>query len=328
MTDLSTPGGVFFLVGDDEFRKERAARELVERHLDPATRDFNYDVLRGGEVEVETLASILATPPMMAEWRVVLVREAEGLAGSSRSRAVIEELLDNPPPGLAVILQTTIPEGSTAKFYKNLRKRARTQEFEAVPDQDVPRWLVDWTRDTHGVELEEDAARALAGAVGADLGVLAREVEKLVSVVEEGHAIDRAAVEAAGTRLPRQDRWEWMDTVGERRFKEALEGLAVLLDHGESGVGLTIGLTTHLLRLGVLASEGQEGLARALHPRFRSWLPRKLAPQARRWTSQELERALDGLLEVDRLLKSASFSDRHLLEQWLLKERVRAEGAA
>lgn len=328
MIDVTAPGGVFFLFGDDEFRKERAARELVELHLDPATRDFNFDALRGDEVEVETLASIVATPPMMAEWRVVLVKEAEGLARSSRARDVVEELLDAPPPGLAVILQTTIPQGSTAKFYKLLRKKARTFEFEGVPDHDVPRWLVEWARETHDMEMEEDAARALAAAVGADLGVLAQEVEKLASVVEEGQVIDRAAVEAAGTRLPKQDRWEWMDTVGERRFGEAVRGLEVLLDHGESGVGLTIGLTTHLLRLGVLAAEGQEALARALHPRFRGWLPRKLAPQARRWTPAELEAALEGLLEVDRLLKSSSFSDRHLLEQWLLRERLRAEGSA
>lgn len=328
MIDVPTPGGVFFLEGDDEFRKERAARELVEMHLDPDTRDFNFDLLRGSEVEVETLASILATPPMMAEWRVVLVKETEALARSSRSREVITELLDAPPPALAVILQTTVPEGSKAKFYKELRKKARTFEFEAVPDHDVPRWLVDWARETHGMEMEEDAARALAAAVGADLGILAQEMDKLASVVEEGSVIDRAAVEAAGTRLPKQDRWEWFDMVGERRFKEALRGLEVLLDQGESGVGLTIGLATHLLRLGVLASDGQQALARVLHARFKSWLPRKLMPQARRWTSGELEQALEGLLRVDRLLKSSSFSDRHLLEEWLLEERLREEGAA
>lgn len=327
MIDVSTPGGVFFLVGDDEFRKERAARELVELHLDPGTRDFNFDVLRGGEVEVESLASIVATPPMMAEWRVVLVKETEGLARSSRARDVVTDLLDDPPPGLAAIFQTTIPEGSKAKFYKELRKKARTFEFEAIPDHDVPRWLVDWAREAHGMEMEEDAARALAAAVGADLGILAREMEKLASVVEEGCVIDRAAVESAGTVLPKQDRWEWFDAVGGRRFGSALRGLEILLDQGESGVGLTIGLATHLLRLGVLAADGERALAEVLHPRFRRWLPGKLAPQAARWSPEELDEALDGLLRVDRLLKASSFSDRHLLEEWLLEERLRAEGS-
>ena len=97
-------GGVFFLHGDDEFRKDEAVRALVEAHVDPATRDFNLDVLRGGEMDAERLASVLATPPLMAEWRVVVVREAQAIAGSPRARAVVEELLERPVPGLALVL--------------------------------------------------------------------------------------------------------------------------------------------------------------------------------------------------------------------------------
>ncbi|NIP60498.1 MAG: hypothetical protein GWM92_19130, partial [Gemmatimonadetes bacterium] len=116
------PGGVFFLWGEDEFRKEEAARALVELHLDPSTRDFNYDPVRGGEVELETLASLLATPPMMAPWRVVLIREAEALAQSSGARELIIGLLESPPEGLAVVLATSIPRGSRAKFYRELKR--------------------------------------------------------------------------------------------------------------------------------------------------------------------------------------------------------------
>ena len=73
-------------------------RALMETHLDPATRDFNYDLLRGSEVDPETLASVLATPPMMAEWRVVVLRETERLAGSSKARDILLETAASPPP--------------------------------------------------------------------------------------------------------------------------------------------------------------------------------------------------------------------------------------
>jgi DNA polymerase III delta subunit len=89
-------GGVFFLTGDDQFRKEERARALVERHLDPATRDFNFDTLRGGEIAVEILASILGTPPMMADWRVVLVREMEALSSNARARQVLLDVAAKP----------------------------------------------------------------------------------------------------------------------------------------------------------------------------------------------------------------------------------------
>lgn len=312
------PGGVFFLWGDDEFRKDEAARALVELHLEPDTREFNYDPVRGGEVELETLASLLATPPMMAPWRVVLVREAEALAQSSRSRELITGLLDGTPEELAVILVASIPARSGARFYRDLKKGARSIEFPEISANDVPGWLLSRVRERHGVEMEEEAARALAAAVGSDLGVLSQELGKLTSLVEEGETITVAHIEAAGTRLPEQDRWRWFDLVGERRFSEAVAGLRVLLDQGESGVGLAIGLGTHLLRVGVATAGGRRAVEEILPSHLRNWLAPKIARQARGWNVDQVEEALLRLRRADRLLKSSGFDDALVLEEWLL----------
>jgi len=48
-------GGVFFLFGDDEFSREEAVSRVVDAHVDPATRDFNLDQLRGTELDPEAL---------------------------------------------------------------------------------------------------------------------------------------------------------------------------------------------------------------------------------------------------------------------------------
>jgi len=320
------PGGVFYLHGEDEFRKEEAVRALVEAHLDPSTRDFNLDVLRGSEVSQEQLASVLGTPPMMAEWRVVVLREAEALAGSPRVRDHLLGVVASPPPGLALVLSCSVPPGSSARYYRELGRLSRSLEFRQVDPGDLPGWLMDRARSSHGVELGESAARALAHGVGADLGMLEHELRKLSGMVDPGGSITLAEVEAAGTRIPRQDRWAWFDLVAERKTSEALQGLRVLLEHGESGVGLVIGLATHFLRLGAVRSGGVTVLERALPPR-QGWLARKYQSQARRWTESELRLAVEGLLRVDRLLKSSGFSDRHLLEAWILERDVTREAA-
>lgn len=318
-------GGAFFLYGEDEFRKESTGRALVAWHLDPATRDFNYDLLRGTEVDVQSLASILATPPMMAEWRVVFLREVEGLASSPKARDTLLEAVKSPPPGLALVMMATLPRDSKAKFYREIIRHARSMEFTEIRANDVPGWLTDWSRSHHGVEMTEEAARALAGAVGTDLGVLAQEVEKLASVVPEDSSITVETVRAAGTHIPTQDRWEWMDLVGNRDFSGALEGLSVLLARGESGVSLVIGLSTHLLRLGLVRSGGSEALEANLPPRQR-WLSTRLARQARGWSLPELSEALKGLKRADRILKSSSGQDDRVLEAWIMGLMVRREG--
>ncbi len=320
------PGGIFYLWGEDEFSKEEAARALVEAHLDPGTRDFNHDLLRGSDVDVERLASVLGTPPMMAEWRVVHLRETEALAGSPRARDVLLRVAASPPPGLALVLMSSEPRGSKAKFYTELRRKGRAIEFPRVPENDLPAWVIGWAAERLDRILEEPAARALAGAVGSDLSVLARELEKLNSMADTGAPITLELVKAGGTRVPRQDRWEWFDLVGERRFGPALEGLRILLGHGESGVGLTIALATHLLRLGLAAEGGARALQAALPP-HQGWLSGRYVAQARRWDPAEIEAALEGLLRVDRLLKSSGFSDQELLEGWIL-ERLVQEAAA
>ena len=316
LLDRGGQGGVFYLHGTDEYRKEEAAKRLVEAHLDPATRDFNLDRLRGREVGTEQLASVLGTPPMMAEWRVVVLTEVEGLSGSRRAREILVSTAQSPPPGLALILSCTPP--SSAKFYKELESASRSLAFRPLAPDDVPGWLMDQAREELGVEMDTDAARALAQAVGTDLGVLSRELEKLSGYVREGEPITRQDVEAAGTHLPTQDRWKWLDLVGEQRFVEALEGLRVLVGQGESPVGLVVGLATHFLRLGILREAGPGELERVLPPRQR-WLARPLGAQATRWTPAEISAALESLRLVDRRMKSSSASKEALLQSWLLE---------
>ncbi len=323
----SNPGGVFYLHGDDEFRKKEAADALLEAHLDPGVREFNLDRLRGGDLDMETLASILGTPPMMAEWRVVVVSEVEQLAGTKRVRDLLMEVVRTPPPGLALVLLCTVPSRSSARFYKDLEKGARSVAFPLLSADDLPGWIIAQAEVRHGREITDDAARMLALGIGSELAMLTRELEKLDSLTPEGEPISRAQVEAAGTRIPRQDRWAWFDLVAERRFPEALEGLDVLLQHGESGVGLTIGLGTHLLRLGVARSGGAAALQDALPPHQR-WLAKRAMSQARHWTPEALEEAVEGLLMVDRLLKSSPMSEHHLLQSWLLDLALGGDRAA
>ena len=319
-------GGAFYLHGDDHFRKEEAVRALIDAHLDPATKDFNHDPLRGGEIDAERLASVLATPPLMAEWRVVVLREVEGLAQSKHARDELLKVAAAPPPGLALIMSCTVPAGSSARFYKDLAKAARSVEFRPVSEADVPGWLMARAREVHGVEIEPDAAQALGAAIGTDLGVLVQELEKLTGFVGERARVTVADVEAAGTKLPAQDKWRWLDLVGNRRGEEARRGLHILIAQGEGGVSLTIALATHFLRIGLGVGQGRRGLEAAI-PNYQSFLVSKIADQAKRWTAAEVEHALAGLLDVDRLLKASGHSDEHFLEAWLLGLMVRKEAA-
>jgi len=320
-------GGVFFLYGEDEHRKGEAVQALVEAHLDPGTRDFNLDIIEASDVSVDDLARILATPPMMAERRVVVVKGTEVFAGAARSRDLILGLVENPLPDLALILSARIPERSKAKFYQTLIKRTQSVEFARIAPDDVPGWLMEEADARFGATMEPDAARALGQAIGTDLGILSREIEKLAAVAGAESRITLEHVRTAGIVLLKQDRWKWFDLVGARRFREAVAGVRVLLNQGESGVGLTVGLSTHLLRIGLVVESGPRALEEVLPPHQR-WLSRQIGAQAGGWSADAIRSAILGLLRVDRLLKASSLSDEHHLEEWLLALMSREDVAA
>jgi DNA polymerase III subunit delta len=317
-------GGVFFLTGEEEHQRGAAARAIVQAHLDPATRDFNLDEVRGTDVTPERLGSLIQTPPMMADWRVVVVRDAQGLAVSSTMRSILESVVTAPPLGLALVLVADIGT-SKAKIWNTVRKHATAVEFPRLSDADLPGWLMGWARDA-GLELEVDAARALGAAVGPDLATAVREMEKLRDYLGDRTTITRADVVALVGTIPRQDRWEWIDTVAERRFERARAGLPILLDMGDTGVGLVIALGNQLLRIAVSQAGGRSALESHLPPNQR-WLAGRIEGQARGWTAERVEEALDHLRRADRLLKSAPLSDLQVMEELLLRlqhERMEA----
>jgi DNA polymerase III subunit delta len=310
------PGGAFFLYGEEEFLREQAVARIVHAHLDPGTADFNLDQLRGDDVSAEALASVFATPAMMAEWRVVVLRDAQGL--SQKAREVVERTVTAPPPGLVLIIAAVIPAGSKAKFYGVLQKQAMAVEFARIEPLDAPGWLIEHARASHARELHVEAARALVAALGTDLRLLASELDKLTAYVGDRPEIAADDVRAVTGVIPRFDRWAWFDLVGERKIAEALTHLPTLLAAGETGVGLVIGLGAQLLRVALVCAGGAAALERELKPHQR-WLARRVVPQARRWTLGEVDQALSELLRTDRLLKSASLTDRQAIEELLLR---------
>lgn len=321
------PAAVYFLHGEEQYLRDEAATEIVAAFLDPSTRDFNHDQLRGSDVSAEALASVVATPPMMAEYRVVELYDAQGL--SPKAREVVESVAASPPAGLVLVVTAAIPPQSKAKFYTTLQKLAISVEFAPVDVTDLPGWLTETARETHGLALDPGAARAIAAAIGSQLGILSSELRKLADYSNGRMRITLDDVRAVGGFVPRADRWEWLDLVVERRLAEALRQVPALLEAGEGAVPLLIALGAQLVRVGLVAAGGREALERQLKP-YQRWLANRVVPAARGWTLEEVDDCLEELLRTDRHLKTTSLTDRQAIEELLLRlsHRLTARNAA
>ncbi len=313
-------GGSFFFKTEDPFLRDEAIALLTEAHLADGSADFDLDQATGDDLDAAGLAAMLGTPPMLSKFRAIVVRDAQGL--TPRARSVVEEAVRQEVANRVLILAAAVPRGSKAKFYNVLRKHCMTVTLRAPGTSELPGWLAKRARAAHGVELEMAAAQLLAAAIGGRLGVLAQELEKLVSYVAPAKRIGLAEVRAAVGALPQIDRWSWIDKVAERRIGLAVAELPGLLDSGESAVGLIGWLSEALIRVG-LARAGEGVLVKVLKRDGSygnlAWKVRSYVRQARHWTEEEISAALAELLWADRLIKSGGLGDRAALEEALLR---------
>ena len=123
--------GVYYIYGSDEFQKNDAVRQLVDAAVDPPTRDFNLEFHHGGDLDAETIATLVGTPPMMATRRVVVIREVNALR--KEARAMLDRYLERPSPDTMLLLVDT-----AAKPDKGLERSTTLLEFDPVGGSTYP----------------------------------------------------------------------------------------------------------------------------------------------------------------------------------------------
>lgn len=309
---------VYYLHGDDDFLKEEAVRQLVEAAVDPATRDFNLEIRRGDETDAGTLASLLDTPPMMAERRVVVVRDVAAL--KKDARAALDRYLERPAPETVAVLVTLAGDKADRKL---AAAASLSAGFDALTEDRVPKWIEHQAK-LLGATIEPEAAALLYECVGNDLPALAAELDKLASYVNGG-AIDEAAVGAVVGARHGETVADLLDAVLERDAPRALKLLPRVLEQPKMNAVTTVmALGTQTMAVawararrdggtpmsqmynelfGLLKESGGAYTGRSWGDAVKSW-----TRAVERWPAAELDRALELLLATDSALKESRVS--------------------
>jgi len=312
----------YLIYGDEELLKDDAVRALVGAAVEPATRDFNLDVRRGGELDAEALLSLVGTPPMMAERRAVVVREVNAL--KKDARGALERYLARPSPETVLVL--VAPAG--AKDDKPLKALTTSVEFAPLTGDRLPKWIAHFAKTELGVGITAGAIDLLQSAVGSDLPRLAAELDKLASYVGgnagAGAEIDEAAVQdVVGVR-----RGETLGDFLDRVLRRDAAGALALVDHvlaqpKTTGVNVVMALATQMLAVAWGQARFARGTPRnALSREYfdllksggsfpgRPWGEAATAwtRAVDQWTPEQLDRALAALLVADCTLKESRVS--------------------
>ena len=311
---------VYYLVGPEDVLKDEAVRLILDRALDPSLRDFNFDQRTATSLDAEALESLLDTLPMLAERRVVLLRDVDGWQKKARARTALLKWLARPGRETVLILVQGAGEPDADKDFA---PRAVTVRCDALPPERAAKWAQHEASQA-GVALSSDAAAHLVKAVGAELSVLRAEVAKLASL-PEGTAVTRELIgDLVGVRHG-ETVADWRDAVMDDDTARATALVEpVLSQSGVSGVKLVTLLGTTLVGVSLARAQLEAGVrGRSLEQWLQNAIfrarpfglpdwraePRLWARWAERWSGERLQGALAATLAADQSLKSTTLRD-------------------
>jgi DNA polymerase-3 subunit delta len=316
--------GAYYIIGEDEYQKDEAVRQLIDAAIDPTARDFNLDIRRSGELDAEALAVLLSTPPMMADRRVVVLRDVGNLKKDPRK--VLDDYLGSPAPDLLLLMTASIASKADAL----LSSMSTALQFDPLAGNRVPEWIARHATKALGVTITGPAVELLQAAVGNDLHQLAGELDKLASYMEgRGQEIGEDAVAAVVGVRRGETQADLLDAVADRSVSRALDLIPhVLAQAKTTAVSVVMALSTQMLAISWGRAKLDEGLPKArLSQEYFNLLKETGAFTGRpwgsaaavwtraadRWSRESLDRALDALLETDVALKESRVSSEEQL---------------
>lgn len=330
---------VLYLHGLEEVLKEEAVAAILEQSLDPSVRDFNFDQRSAASLDPEQAETICNTLPMMADRRVVIIRDVEAWNKRAKAKGIILKYLERPALTTVLIL---VQSGAEDEVDAELAAKAVSVSAAPLPPDRAKKWLL-LHATRLGLEIDDQAAEHMVRVTDASLAALRSELEKLAGLAGGAPlTIDRVS-QFLGVRHG-ETQYDWRDAVLGGDLKAAVAILPhVLAQSGVSGVALVSLIGTSIAGLGLARAHldrGQRGsaLVQAVKSSlFRARPPRvsydaaaaqwsRLAPA---WPRRRVERAFRALGAADERLKTTTVAnDAAILFDLIMELSVPWQAAA
>jgi DNA polymerase-3 subunit delta len=330
----------YVLAGDEAFLLERCRNAVIKGFVPSDLRDFclsDFDLSGTSIFEVLDRAQ---TPSLMAPFQVIFVRNVRQLytRGAKKDEfAALERYFRSPNPQALLVFVADflrIPadlrrmemddKNRFERLKETLGEHCSIVELARVNEEDAMRWLAATAQEA-GARMEADAARELVDALGADMMMIASELEKLLLYTLGRGRITLGDVETMVLGAKQRSLYELTDAISARDRARALALLHGLLNSSDAGEDAAIGHLYMLARtfrqmIVILEKNVRDSRAiwQALWQGFRMppFAADDLIRQARRYKSRrELTRALRLVARADLELRSSPPDKRLVLER-------------
>ena len=265
---------LYLLHGEESHYIDVITDALDKTVLNESQKGFDQTTLYGKDTDFSTIVSAAKRYPMLSDYQVILVKEAQGLKWKSDDDFLMK-YVENPTP--TTILVFAYKHGKfdkRTKLYKAIDKKGIVFESEKLYDNKIAQWVTDEIQQ-NGHKIHPQAAALMADYLGTDLSKIANEVQKLILNVSKEKEISVADIERNIGISKDYNVFELNTALGKRDALKAIQIIDYFASNPKSNpfvvvVGSLAGYFTKLLKYHYLADKSSQNIAKELgvHPFF------------------------------------------------------------
>lgn len=211
---------LYFLQGEESYFIDEIVNYIDDNVLNEGEKGFNQTVFYGKETDMVTILMAARRFPMMSDYQVIIVKEAQNLKDFDK----LETYLANPVSSTILVF---------AYKGKKLDKRTKTAKalekfvlFDSAKmyDNQVPAWAEDFLKKK-GYTINQKALALVVESLGNDLGKIANELGKMLLNLE-GTAIRTITPKEIEDNIgisKDYNIFELQEAIGKRNFTRAIE---------------------------------------------------------------------------------------------------------
>lgn len=173
---------IYILMGDEAYYIDQIADYIASNVLTPDEQDFNQTIVYGADTTAAQVADMARRYPMMAEYQVIIVKEAQNI----RSAEALEKYLAAPLKSTVLVwCHKNGKIDRRKKFMTLAEKEGVVFESLKMKDYELPRFIENYLKQRQAT-IDQKSAQMIAESIGADLNRLTSELDKLFLAMTEG----------------------------------------------------------------------------------------------------------------------------------------------
>lgn len=208
---------IYFLMGEETYFIDKISDYIADHVLTDAEKGFNQTVLYGKDLEPGTIIGNARRFPMMANYQVIIVREAQNI----KKIEELEPYVKNPLNSTVLVINykyKTLDKRKT--FTKLLDQKGVLFESKKIYDNQLPNWISTYLK-AQGYTISPQAAAMISEYLGADLSKVANELDKLIISLPSGSQITPDQIEKNIGISKEFNVFELQNALGERDLLKA-----------------------------------------------------------------------------------------------------------